>query len=491
MRTAISASRLGADEALLIGATGILMILALTVEGESALAYLVMAIPIVVGLSWWRPVYGFALLLGLAMLTEQFEINTMPESIKPMALQTLPIFENLKDYTPVPLQANAVEIWLVFLAVVWLVQGVLSNRLRLSAIPCPPAWLIAAGTILVAFTYGVVQGGDVKVALWEIRALGYLLGLIWLVPQVVEKRRDVTLLLSVIVVTLGIKSVQGLYRYFVILGMELDLRETFMAHEDPVMIIPMLFLLAALYYYRTTPFLTRVLLGSAPFMFTALVLTQRRVAYIGLAISMVVFFTTLSTLPRRRILRVALPILLVFAAYAAAFAGSDSPLGRPIQRALTIFDSTNTSNLYRVLELENLRYTIRNHPWGIGFGHPYEIIRQMPKLEFSLVDYIPHNQVMWLWVKTGTVGFVLMLFFFARMVSEAVWTYRRSRDPLLCAVAVIIPIAIINQLVASSFELQLTFGRNMIYLGTLIGLLGPIQRWAGLEPKKSGLRWTL
>src|SRR5262249_47064768 len=95
MRTAISASRVGADEALLIGATGLLLILALTVEGESAIAYLVMAIPIVVGLTWWRPVYGFALLLGLAMLTEQFEINTMPESIKPMALQTLPIFENL------------------------------------------------------------------------------------------------------------------------------------------------------------------------------------------------------------------------------------------------------------------------------------------------------------------------------------------------------------------------------------------------------------
>jgi hypothetical protein len=98
---------------------------------------------------------------------------------------------------------------------------------------------------------------------------------------------------------------------------------------------------------------------------------------------------------------------------------------------------------------------------------------------------------MWLWVKTGTVGFVLMLFFFARMVGEAVWSYRHLRDPLLCAVAVIIPIAIINQLVASSFELQLTFARNMIYLGTLIGLLGPIQRWGGLLPQKTGLRWTL
>jgi hypothetical protein len=492
MRVAIPASRVRPEEAFLIGGTGLLLVVGLTLGADTPLAYFVVAVPIVLGLSWWRPVYGFALLLGLTLLTEQFEINTMPDSIRPLALQTLPIFENLKEYTPLAgVQANAVEIWFVLLIGIWLAQGLLTNRLRLAPIPCRSAWLIAAGTLGVAFTLGVMQGGDFKVALWEVRALAYLLGLAWFVPQLVEKREDLVLILSVMVLALAAKSVQGLYRYFFVLRMELDLRETFMAHEDPVMIVPLLFLLAALYYYRSAPVLERILVASAPFMFAALVLTQRRVAYVGLAVCSVYFMTTLSSIARRRILRVALPFLLVVTAYVAAFAGSSSPFGRPIQRALSLFDPTNTSNLYRVVELENLRYTVQAHPWGVGFGHPYEIVRGMPKLDFPLVEYIPHNEVMWIWVKTGTLGFILIMFFFARIVAEAAWTYRHLRDPLLRAVATIIPVAIVNQLIASSYELQLTFARNMIYLGTLIGLLGPLQMWGGLVRRPTVPRWRL
>jgi hypothetical protein len=47
----------------------------------------------------------------------------------------------------------------------------------------------------------------------------------------------------------------------------------------------------------------------------------------------------------------------------------------------------------------------------------------------------------------------------------------------------------VNQLVASSFEMQLTFTRNMVFLGTLVGLLGPIRAWAGLPASHGRRRW--
>jgi O-antigen ligase len=195
----------------------------------------------------------------------------------------------------------------------------------------------------------------------------------------------------------------------------------------------------------------------------------------------VLFAVELSAPARRHLFRLALPLVLAAVAYVALFAGSSSPLGRPIDRALTLFDSDNPSNLYRLLELENLRYTVERHPWGIGFGHPYEMIRSLPRVEFPLQYFIPHNEVMWLWVKTGSVGFILVMFFFGRIIAEGVWTYRHVGDPLLRTVAAVVPLAIANQLLASSFELQLTYARNMIYLGTLIGLLGPIQAWTHLS----------
>ena len=113
MRTAVRSVPVGPDEALLIGVTGLVLVAGLTIGGDSGLAYLVVALPIVLGISWWRPVYGFALLLGLVLLTEEFEISTLAGGIEPWLLQSLPIFRNLQDYTPLDgIYANAVEAWI-------------------------------------------------------------------------------------------------------------------------------------------------------------------------------------------------------------------------------------------------------------------------------------------------------------------------------------------------------------------------------------------
>ena len=490
MRTTARVATIRPDETLLIGLTALVLVTGLTLGGGTPLSYVVVALPLVLGLTWWRPVYGFALLLGLVLLTEEFEINTMAAGIEPWLLQTLPIFRNLQDYTPLAgVYANGVELWLALIVTIWLVKGLLARRLRLAPVPCPTAWLAALLTIATAFVLGVLSGGDLKPALWEVRALGYLLGLTWLVPQIVERRRDLVVVLGTIVLAFGAKALQGLYRYAVVLHMELDLRETFMAHEDPVMFVPVFFLLLGLWHYRAEPALRRLLLVATPLMLVALVFTQRRVAYIGLALCALWFAVELTSSARRTLFRLSLPFALLVAAYVGAFAGSSSPLAQPIERFLQLFESDNTSNLYRVLELENLRYTVLAHPWGIGFGHKYEIVRSLPKLEFPLQDYIAHNEVMWMWAKTGTLGFILIMFFFARLVTEGAWSYRHIADPLLRVVAAVVPLAIVNQLVASSFEMQLTYTRNMVFLGTLVGLLGPIRAWAGLPSSHGPRRW--
>jgi hypothetical protein len=492
MRSAVSVPTVRSDEALIIGATGLALVAGLTLGGHSALAYLVVALPVVVGVSWRRPAYGFALLLGLAFLTEEFEIDTLAEGIHPFLLQSLPLFRNLKDYTPLNgMYANAVELWLVMLAGVWLAQSILTRRFVLRPIPCAAAWLLATVTVGAAFVLGISGGGDVKAALWEVRALGYLLGLACFVPQIIQRRQDLLVVLWVMTGAFAFKAVQGLFRYFVVLGQQLDLNQTFMAHEDPVMLVPLLYLLVALYHYDGAPTLRRVLTASAPFMLLALVLTQRRIAYITLVVCGVYLAGAFTVAARRTFLRVTVPIVAVAAVYVLAFAGSGTWMARPIDRTLTLFDSHNPSNMYRVIELENLRYTIRAHPWGLGFGHPYEIVRSLPKLDFPLYEYIPHNEILWIWVKAGTAGFILVMFFFARVITESVWVYRRVADPLLRAVAVIIGLAVLNQLIASYFELQLTYARNMIYLGTLIGLLGPIREWGGVVTRSAGPRWKL
>ncbi len=477
------------QEILLVGAGALLIVVSVTVGSEGPVPFLVLALPAIVALSWWRPAYGLGFLMGVVLLTDQYG-EILADGIEPFLLQALPIYENLENFTPLSfMYANLVELWIVLLVAVWFVRGVAHGTLRLRAPACPLAWALAAGTVAATFAGGILTGGDFKIALWEVRALGYLFGLAWFVPQVLERRRDLVVLLSVMAVALGAKALQGLYFYFVVLRMQMDLEDTFLAHEDPVMFIPLLFLLILLVHFRITPGLTRILAAATPPMVAGLVLTQRRVAYVSLVLCGVVCAVLLQPAARRTYARLAVPVALVGAVYVAAFYGSSSPLGRPIERALLLFDSTNESNLYRVIEAEDLRHTIDVHPWGVGFGQPFEMVRDLPKV-WDLWEYIPHNEILWVWVKAGTLGFILVMYYFARVLAQAAWAHRALRDPLARAVAAVTGIAIVNQLVVAYYELQLTYARNMLYLGTLVGVLAAVSAWdaAGRRPRR--LRWA-
>jgi O-antigen ligase len=458
---------------------------------ESPSSYFAVVVALLVALTFWRPVWSLAGLLTVVLLADQYG-EILAEGIgTPFLLSVFPLFENLRDFTALSfVYANAVELWLLLLALVWFLRGVQRGSLNLHPVACPAAWYLALVTFAATFVIGILTGGDPKIALWEVRGLGYLFGFSWLVPQLLERRGDLQVVLWAFTVGLGGRAIQGLFRYFVILRMQIDLESTFLAHEDPVMFIPLLFLLVTLLHYRAAPRLSRALLVAVPIMLVALVLTQRRIAYVSLPICAAIFFVQLGPQARRSFARFAVPMLALGALYVVLFIGSSSPLGRPIDRALMLFDTSNPSNLYRLVEQDNLRHTIKGHPWGIGFGHPFEIVRDLPKV-WVFWNYIPHNEILWVWVKAGTVGFILAMFFFARVIAESTWAHRRLQDPLLRAVAPVIGLAVANQLLVSYYELQLTYARNMIYLGTFVGLLATIERWGGLLPASgSRQRWA-
>jgi Kef-type K+ transport system membrane component KefB len=75
----------------------------------------------------------------------------------------------------------------------------------------------------------------------------------------------------------------------------------------------------------------------------------------------------------------------------------------------------------------------------------------------------------------GGIGFFLFLLFFFSIAGYGANVSKYIQNPYLKAVCVMIVIAVINQLVTSFYDLQLTYYRNMIYLGSLLGLLPAIK----------------
>ena len=80
-----------------------------------------------------------------------------------------------------------------------------------------------------------------------------------------------------------------------------------------------------------------------------------------------------------------------------------------------------SSDLYREIENFDLVYTIRAEPLtGVGFGKPFYQPAPLPDISFFVFyRYIPHNSVLWIWLKMGFVGFVAMFFVIAAALRAA------------------------------------------------------------------------
>ena len=200
-------------------------------------------------------------------------------------------------------------------------------------------------------------------------------------------------------------------------------------------------------------------------------------------VSISTFIVLLPTLKRIQFLKYFLPVLSALLIYGGAFWNSDASFGRPVQMIKSGFvvpdKETNfrdySSNLYRDFENYNLARTVVNNPiLGTGFGKKYDQPIPLVSIRFTLSEYIPHNQIYWILVKMGAVGFFAFWYFFNCFAARGTQLFLRLNDPYLKAVTLVIIIAVINQMVVSFFDLQLTYYRSMIYLGCLMGLLSVI-----------------
>ena len=67
------------------------------------------------------------------------------------------------------------------------------------------------------------------------------------------------------------------------------------------------------------------------------------------------------------------------------------------------------SNAWRDLEAINVRATIASDPSsGIGFGRPFLQVVKVPDISFFVFwNYESHHTTLWVWMKTGAIGFIL------------------------------------------------------------------------------------
>jgi O-antigen ligase len=165
---------------------------------------------------------------------------------------------------------------------------------------------------------------------------------------------------------------------------------------------------------------------------------------------------------------------------------TDGLLGQPIRavRTLTgqpVSDRDQSSDLYRQNEEFDIWATIRESPLtGVGFGKPFNQYIPLVRLgNWEFQYFTPHNQVFWLWLKMGALGFIVSLWLFGvaitrtvqLMVADGVDEFKPFILLTLCYTIMLLTFGYVDIVFAN--------GRAMLLLGCLLGVTGNLPALLG------------
>lgn len=455
---------------------------------DSALLPLVLLITIATPVLVWRfPRTALYVTFAAVCLFELF-----PTEYADALTDRVPFFWNVNtifqryagaNVKGIPL--NLCEVFLLTAGFCSLVRAVFTNSVSLRAGTL--FWPIAVyiGFVALGWINGMATGGDFKISLQEVRSQVYFLLAYLMAVNLVRDRRQVDTLLWTFVVCVGLKGVLYTFRRYVTLGGQPLPDQGVGSHEEAFFFNAFVMLLLVLgltgadaHKYK---WLRRVMWTFLPFVVTGNLATNRRAGTAALIITMpILLLAAHRALPHRRklIAGVGLSLLAGFAVYYPAFRNSDSLFAQPARAIRSQFQPNErdaSSNAYRDAENANLMATIQSAPiQGYGYGkrmfHTYAIadISQL----YEWWDIIPHNQILWIWMRVGTFGFVAFWTMMAAFIVHAGSTIQDARaDAQTKAVGMFCLVSVTMLIVFGVLDLQLSSFRNMLFVGLWAGAL--------------------
>jgi O-antigen ligase len=367
----------------------------------------------VLGIIRW-PILGTYIVVILPILFDGF-----PSAFVSTPISEMGVFRNL-SYRGLP---EFVYISLFELVVALTLASALMRRFnahkKLERGPLYRPLMAFGAMVVLGELNGLTTGGDFKITLWEIRPLLYVVLLYILAVNTISKPAQLRIILWLTALTTAARCLEGIYRYF---KMPADVRSVapvILEHDDSLFLVVAVALLVAAALWRKWlpkrfyPALWALL----PFALYMMVINGRRAVFLCVFIMLAAFVPLLwasmrSKEQRRRFVYGLVIAIIAGVAYMGAFFNKEGGIAQPAAAVRSMFvpsERDYLSNLYRDQENANLRYTIDSSPViGIGFGKPFKVIVPMVDLtkDWAFQFYMPHNNMLWLWMRMGIIGFV-------------------------------------------------------------------------------------
>lgn len=441
---------------------------------------------------WRRPIRGLYIILGAALLLEQFALH-FPDSLTDRS----GFFENLNNSSSalsgVPI--TPAEIVMLAAILIWLAGSVSRRSLELPKGPLVKAYLLYVVVLLGAEVQGLAGGGNFLISLWELRPQAYAVITFLLAATLLRTRSDLLRLTGIFFVIVAIKGLIADYRYIVTLHRNLSGIESIMAHEESFFFAAFLVAALCVLLWCRNRWIRLAIVAFGSVVGLGLMANNRRAGVLAVFVGVALFVVLASrfdAVNRRRLVAGAVMSLITLGAFLIVFwdhqSGLIGELVRPFHSLYAPDSRDYLSNVYRQAEVANLLLTFKSSPLiGIGFGRPMVYAYHMADISYiyPLWNYIPHNTLLWIGMRMGVIGFITFFGLLTMAVLQVCRVAASGRDPFLRAVAIFVVAAIGMELAVGYLDIQLDSYRNLIFLGALLGVAHRLPAIAREEPEPS------
>jgi hypothetical protein len=470
----------------IVGSLLFAAIAARTVPSPFSVAFLVFVAIVVLAVV--RPRLAIYPIVFFAVLGDPVTSAWYPFTKDLSSAESILFISNQIKFTPL-------EVCLAALTFGWILQMAARRNFKVVKGRLFGPMMIFALFVVFGLAHGLTSGGgNTQAALWEVRAVLYLpLGYV-LLMNLVDRAEQYVRLYALVMLAVFINSILALINLAQLSEEQRKSMESFIAHGATLPMNTMLVLLAASWLFKNTSGIRRAVLPFAliPVVYVYLV-SERRAAFVALLGAIIVLGVFMFWTKRQTFWKVAPVVLVLLGAYTAAFWNNEhASIGFPAQAIKSVIspsevsDRNQDSDLYRIIEKNDIVATIRSSPiLGIGFGHAFLRPIPLPPInQFLLAPYMPHNAVLWMWMKVGAFGFLAMVYLFGlTMVTGVRNTLRLPPGDYaaitLTSLAFVLMYAIFSY-VDISWDAQ-----NMIVLAMAMAQIASAPRLAGVQLTKS------
>jgi hypothetical protein len=440
-------------------------------------------------LIFYRPRFGLYIILGLGLAGD----GTLSA--------WFPFMKNFSSAESIlfvhdALIINPLETYLAATIVSWVIHRTSFQRLKFTPNPLIVPALIFMGFVFFGLWYGLKNGGVMNIALWEARPFFYLVIMLFLASNLLEERSHVILFLWAAMAGIFFEMLTGLWYFFVLLRGNLVGVNSISDHPAAIHLNTLFVFTISAWYTKISTAKRATLTLMAVAALIPYFANQRRAAFITLGIALVVFSFLLFVENRKRFWQIVPPVLILVLGYVLVFSNIPGPLAGPAKAVISVVSPERassrdqSSNAYRDLENYNLHFTVRQKPLtGIGFGQKFYVIAPMPDIGwFVWWQYFPHNSIIWIWLKTGAVGFFCLLYLFGYSIMLGAQIVRQLPNNEFRAAALTAILYLIMHITFAYVDIGWD-GQSAIYIGAAMGLIGSIERLARNKEPETPKRW--